>query len=421
MKIPAKPSIVIIGGGYAGLESAYYLRMRLKDQANITLISDRDYILNKPNMIYIPFGLDPQTLQTPLAEPLKRRQIDFREAFVQEIDPVRQLIHLLGDDVSYDYLIVATGAGMRIGEIPGLAKHAMTIWTPGEMLELRIAIDGLLKKTEKQRRVLFLIPPNNQYSGPIYELAFMLETWLHRHKFRHKVKIDVTTFEEQFLQDLGPRVHQRMLFEFERRGIIGHVRHIPDRIEKAQVVYKNERTLPYDLLVAFPPYVASTAFSGLTTDDRGFIQTHIRTRQVIGYPNIYAVGDASDFPVKQGFLALLQADAAAEHLAARIMGTKPIINFDPVGLSVMEEFDTATFLQVPFSITELSTNSLEIKAEMSDLYKVSTSPLWRWGKKALGAYLPWRFRNGEPFYSGIQWKSMDAGLKILARTVVDEC
>ena len=51
-------------------------------------------------------------------------------------------------------------------------------------------------------------------------------------------------------------------------------------------------------------------------DDRGFIQTALGSRQVVGHPDIYAVGDAGDFPVKQAFLAFLQADAAAEHLSA---------------------------------------------------------------------------------------------------------
>ena len=54
-----RPNILVLGGGFGGLETAFYLRMKLEDRANITLVSDRDYFLFKPNTIYIPFGLDP--------------------------------------------------------------------------------------------------------------------------------------------------------------------------------------------------------------------------------------------------------------------------------------------------------------------------------------------------------------------------
>ena len=62
-----------------------------------------------------------------------------------------------------------------------------------------------------------------------------------------------------------------------------------------------------------------------------------------GEDRIYAPGDAGDFPLKQAFLAFLQADATAEDIAARIEGRKPAFSFDPVSMCVMEEFDKATF------------------------------------------------------------------------------
>ena len=57
-----------------GLEAAFYLRMKLEDRADITLVSDRDYFLFKPNTIYIPFGLDPEKLKVGSnAPPVARR------------------------------------------------------------------------------------------------------------------------------------------------------------------------------------------------------------------------------------------------------------------------------------------------------------------------------------------------------------
>ncbi|MCZ2147722.1 MAG: hypothetical protein LC126_08090, partial [Bryobacterales bacterium] len=52
-----------------------------------------------------------------------------------------------------------------------------------------------------------------------------------------------------------------------------------------------------------------------------------------------------------------------------------------------------------------------------DRYKVGVSPLWRVGKKVMGAYRPWRFSSGEPFHSGFVWGAVDLGLKMAARAM----
>jgi NADH dehydrogenase FAD-containing subunit len=52
----APARVVIVGGVFAGLESAFLLRLRLGSRVRLTLVSDRDTFLFKPNTIYIPFG-----------------------------------------------------------------------------------------------------------------------------------------------------------------------------------------------------------------------------------------------------------------------------------------------------------------------------------------------------------------------------
>ncbi len=69
------PRVVVLGGGFGGLEAAFYLRMRLGDRARISLVSDQDHFLYKPNTIYIPFGMDPERLKIPLARPTQRKDI----------------------------------------------------------------------------------------------------------------------------------------------------------------------------------------------------------------------------------------------------------------------------------------------------------------------------------------------------------
>lgn len=410
------PHVVILGGGFGGLEAAFYLRRLLGDAVRLTLISDQDRFLFKPNTIYIPFGLDPERLMIPLSVPAARKEISLLIGPVRDVDPERQRVHLDGREVEYDYLVVATGAGMRPEEIPGLAEHAHTIWTPEEMLRLRAGIGRLVEAAREGRHqeVLFLVPPNNKCSGPLYELVFMLDVWLRRQGVRSAVNITYTTYERGFIQAFGPRLHTVVLAEFRHRDILGHTEYVVDHVEPGRVFYKNGEVLPYDLLISFPPYVAAARFSSLPADDRGFIQTELQTRRVKGHPNIYAVGDAADFPVKQAFLALLQADAAAHHLAAQVTGREPEALFEPTSMCVMEQLDKATFAQVPLALTGRPELPVEVRSDALGQYKVGTSRAWRLGKALLGLYLPWRFRNGEPFHAGAPWKAMEVGLKVMS-------
>lgn len=414
-----RPKIVVLGGGFGGLETAFYLRFRLGDRVSITLVSDKDYFLFKPNTIYIPFGMDPERLKVSLERPARRMGLDFVRTAAREIDPAQGRVYADGRVLPYDYLVVATGAGMRAEEVPGLAEHASTIWTPEEMLRLRTALQDLLEKARagQRREVLFLVSPNNKCAGPLYEIVFMLDTWLRRHGVRDAVNITYTTYEGTFIQAFGPRLHEVVLQEFERRGIAGFTQYVVDRVEPGAVIYRNGERRPYDLLISFPPYVASTPFPGLPTDERGFLQTRLETRQVVGHPNIYAVGDAGDFPVKQAFLALLQADAAAEHIAAEVLGREPDFLFEPTSMCIMEQFDKATFAQVPLRLTERPDKPVEVRPEALAMYRVGSSTAWRLGKKLLGVYLPWRFRNGKPFHAGPPWKAMEVGLKLMSRVL----
>ena len=418
----AIPRVVILGGGFGGLETAFYLRHRAGDNVAITLVSDQSAFVFKPNTIYIPFGKSPKDLLIQLEKPLAKRKIAFEQGRAIAVDPKEKTVTVAEIDggdrkVSYDYLVVATGAGMRPAEVPGLTENALTIWSIGDMLRLRDAYARLLRdaKHGERRRVLFLVPPNNKCSGPLYEMVQMLDTWLTRKRVRKNVELTWSTYEAGYIQAFGPRLNEAVTEEFARRGITGQTRYAVSRVEPGRVYYSNGESLPYDLLVSFPPYVAASPFEGLPADDRGFIKTHLPTRQVVGQADIYAVGDAGDFPVKQAFLAFLQADAAADHLAARILTQAPRVRFEPTSMCVMEQLNMATFAQVPLRLTGNAARPIEVDTANWGAYRVGSSVVWRAGKWLLGVYLPWRFGAGKPFHAGLPWRLMEIGLKIMAR------
>ena len=111
--MPENPKVVVLGGGFGGLEAAFYLRHVLDDKARLTIVSDHEYFLFKPNTIYIPFGEDPEKFKIDLAKPTKRKDIELIQDRAVGVDPDNRKALLENGEVDYDFLVVATGAGMR--------------------------------------------------------------------------------------------------------------------------------------------------------------------------------------------------------------------------------------------------------------------------------------------------------------------
>jgi NADH dehydrogenase FAD-containing subunit len=414
----AKARVLILGGGFAALETAFLLRMRARDEVDISLVSDNENFVFRPNSIYVPFGTDPDSLLVDLAKPLHRRDINFHHSAVEEVDPDGRLVTLAsGERLRYDKLVIATGAAMAPAEVPGLSEHAATIWTADSMLDVRKRFERVAERQRagEQPRVLFLVPPNNKCAGPLYEVVLMFETWLRRNDTRSGVDIAWSTYENTYIQAFGPRLHDVVNDEFSERGIAGHTAETVTEVLPGEVRYADGSKREFDELIAFPPYVSALRYASLPSDERGFIATELTTRRVAGHDDIYAPGDAGDFPVKQAFLAFLQADAVADHIASVVGAHEFSTPFDPVSMCVMEMFDKATFAQVPLRVTGDPAHPVEVRPDANGAYKVGTSPVWRLGKKVLGFSVPMRFSAGEPFHAGMGWQVMDVGLKGMGR------
>jgi sulfide:quinone oxidoreductase len=249
--------------------------------------------------------------------------------------------------------------------------------------------------------------------------VLMLETWLRREHVRDMVDITWSTVERGYIQTFGPRLHDVVSEEFAHRGIDGHTEEVVSEVVAGEVRYADGATRAYDHLIAFPPYVAAVRYDALASDERGFVRTDLETRLASGHDDVYVPGDAGDFPIKQAFLAFLQADAVADHIASEVSNRRFRTPFDPVSMCIMEMFDKATFAQVPVELTGDPALPVRVRPDANGEYKVGTSPLWRLGKKLVGVTVPMRFAAGEPFHAGRAWQLMDVGIGAVSGVLAD--
>src|SRR5690606_16132728 len=261
------PRIVVLGGGFGGLEAAFYLKQRLGERAEVELISESDTFLYKPDTVRIPFGYDPERLRVDIAEAARRRDIVFIRGRAESLDPERQTVTVDRRTIGFDKLVIATGATFRPDLIPGLPSTAITLGSVPAMLEMRERIEQVVQAAQRgdRTRIVFLLPAGARWANALYEMCWMLDTWLTRAGVRRMVDFMFVTHERTFIEAFGPRMDEVADDEFAKRGITAIRSFEIAGIDDTRIISKTHSLVPYDPLITFPPAVAGMSFP-LPTD-----------------------------------------------------------------------------------------------------------------------------------------------------------
>lgn len=391
----------MLGGGFAGLNCAALLRSALPD-ASITIVSDDDSFVYRPGAIYIPFGSTPDAIAKRIRPRTASRNVSLLKERVYEIEPSRKIVVTLGRVIDYDFLVVATGASSSPREIDGLADNAINLWTLGDMVRLGQRLRHLSVDAGNGRRqeIVLVVAQGAECSWPVYEMAFMLDTWLRRHRLRGLAGITLATYEDVHLAPLGPAIHERVARELEERGIDAHLGGFIHRVRHDRVVLRSKRRLPFDLLIAMPPHVASTKFESLPSDERRFLRINTSTCAVHEHPDIFAVGDCNELPVKQAAMAVAQASVAANNIVALARGEPCGTSFEPNSFCIVEGLDTATYVQAPMAFVGDMDRPVGIRGDALMSYRVGSGQIWRAANRAIAHWVPSRLRHLQPIRLG---------------------
>ncbi len=316
----SKGRVVIVGGGVAALECLIALRDVGGPDLRIQLASADDVFTYRPLQVVEPFALG-----TPQRYPLSRVVGDFGaelviDAVVEVRGEQRQAICSSGAVLDFDALVLAPGARRE----PAY-EHAITFGADrlhGALHELLIDLaDGRLKD------VAFVVPPDVAWSLPLYELALMTARDFIARGI-DDAHLSLVTPEQRPLAIFGTGVSAAVTGLMDAAG----VRFIGSSYADVQPgvirLKPRGRTLEIDAAIALPVLRGPT-IAGVPADRAGFIPTD-RFGAVTGLPCVFAAGDATTFPVKQGGLAAQQADTVARSVAAALGGSLAPRPFRPV-------------------------------------------------------------------------------------------
>lgn len=312
--------VLIVGGGVAALEAMVALRSLAEERVEISLLApDRDFFY-RPLAVAEPFGAG-QVQRFDLAGLASGcgacHQLGSLVAVYAAERRIRTSRNLRLD---YDALLIAVGVRMREALPGALTFRGQTDVGPVRRL-LEDLDSGLVGS------VAFALPGGVTWPLPLYELALLTADHVAR-TGRKNVELKVVTPEESPLALLGSEASQALSRLLEHRGIEVLAGRYPTAFDGARLNVVAGEALSADRVVSLPR-LRGVPLAGLPQDDDGFIRTDPQGR-VADLPDVYAAGDITTFPVKQGGLAAQQADAAAETIAAWAGAPVDPRPFDPV-------------------------------------------------------------------------------------------
>ena len=298
--------VVVVGGGVAALEVCLGLEALAGDRVELVIVAPEPTFEFKPAAVGEPFGVS-AVRRFDLAGVAHGLGAELLHGTASAVEADRRLLLVDGwRPVSYDALVVAAGA-IPVGAVPG----AITFAGPKDVPVVKTLIAELAMS--HAARLVIAVPGDAGWTLPAYELALLAAGHL-RTASGDPVEIGIVTPERSPLWAFGAVASaevRRLLIE---REIAFHGLRTPVEVHGGVLRTSPGGSVRADRVIALPR-LRGVRIDGLPVNAGGFVPTDAYGR-VGDLPDVYAAGDLTDFPVKQGGIATQQADVVAEMIAA---------------------------------------------------------------------------------------------------------
>jgi sulfide:quinone oxidoreductase len=343
--------VLIAGGGVAALEAALALQHLGDGRLSVALVAPEPKFFYRPLAVVESFGTG-HVHGIDLAHLADECGALFVVDALAAVDADAHVARTAaGAELEYDALLVATGARPVVA-VPG----AITFRGPADVEAFSRLLSSL--RAGATARVVFAVPGGVAWPLPLYELALQTAAFLDVHGVTG-VELALVTPEETPLGLFGATASAAVAKLLRRR-----------RIEVHTGTYE---IAPGDAVVALPR-LTGAPLAGLPHDANGFVPTDANGR-VQGLDDVFAAGDCTSFPIKQGGLAAQQADAAAEAIAAAAGAPVDPAPFRPVLRGLLLTGEAPTFLRA------------ELAGGRGDTSTATSELLWWPPGKIVGRYL----------------------------------
>lgn len=357
-----RAKVLIVGAGVAALEAALALEDLAAGLVDVELVAPEHDFVYRPLLVAEPFAAG-QVRTFPLRRLTEAAGAGFREAVVTGVDSDRHVVRTAtADELPFDLLLLAPGA-VPMEAVAG----ALCFRGPSDAEALGQVLEEA--GSGEIDSIAFAVPAGAGWALPLYELALLARAHL-VDRGSPGIRISIVTPEDSPLGLFGRTASAAVQELLDARGIELHLGTAPLSFRDGALAVAPAGIVAADRAVALPR-LEGPRLHGILHDSSGFIPTD-RHGQVSDEIDVWAAGDATGFPLKQGGIAAQQADAAAEAIAARAGVALEPRPFRPVLRGMLLTGMVPRFLRA------------EAGGEAST---VDTEPLWWPPAKIVGRHL----------------------------------
>jgi NADH:ubiquinone reductase (H+-translocating) len=299
-------NIVIVGGGFGGLEAALGLARKFSDDKNIaiTLVDRRDYHLFTPNLYEAAASEEElatisqikQSLALPFAEILKGKNIKFVKSALKRVDPVKKQLELDHRQINYDYLILALGSQSDFFGIDGAEKFAAVLKDLPDALRIRNRIEFAVQahKFDVSKKTVRLVVAGGGYTG--VELAGELKgladflAWKNGYP-REKIEIEIIDAGASLVKGYDSRLSGDAYGRLRELGVRVSLSARIAGVDEHFIRLMSGERIAYDVLLWTAGVKAQNILVPNAEMDRKGRLLVNDFFQVKGHQNIFALGD----------------------------------------------------------------------------------------------------------------------------------
>ncbi|MDR3033807.1 MAG: NAD(P)/FAD-dependent oxidoreductase, partial [Kitasatospora sp.] len=369
-----RPRILIVGGGFAGLECARRLERKLApSEAEISLVTPFSYQLYLPLLPHVAAGvLTPQSVAISLRRSLRRTHIVPGGAI--GIDPRSKVavVRKITDEVvaeKYDYLVLAPGSVTRTFDIPGLPDYARGMKTLAEATYIRDHViaqldlaSASMDENERASRLQFVVVGGG-YAGT--ETTACLQLLTHSAVTRYPrldpslIKWHLLDIAPKLMPELGDKLGRSAQEDLRRRGVEISLGVSIAKAGPQEVTFTNGRVVPTRTLIWTAGVVASPHIATLGAETvRGRLAV---TAEMClpGYDGVFALGDSAAVPdLAKGDGAVCpptaqhatrQGRRVAENVIATLRG-QPLRPYEPKDLGLVVDLGGTDAVSKPLGL-----------------------------------------------------------------------
>lgn len=377
------PTILVLGGGLAGIRTARELSRNIGNEDGIDLARILVFEQNKrslfaPSLTWMMVGKrEEKQIHGDLSN-IEFGGIEVIYGEIESIDPENLTVVSGSTEYKGDFMVISLGT--ELTDSHDLSRYGHNFYTASGASSF---YDGLKQFRSGKIAVVVSSLPHKSPVAP-YEAALLIDEFIREKKIRSKTGITLYTPETEPMEFAGNTISDKVRRLMKEHGINYKPEHKLISTGKSNLTFStadhNTADTAFDLLAFTPKHVCPDVIreAGLTGRS-GWIEVDKQTLQT-SYDKVYAIGDVISMPVgegkilpKAGVFAQYQADTVAHNIARILRGKKPDKTFETKGSYILDQGDKASKVGGSFDSEDLN---IKTSSVLRHWEKVLTEKTW---------------------------------------------